>query len=159
MIVDISSPFNTYMNMVTAVAVTVGLVTGYLRDQRLARNNEKVATAVAGVAVKAEKVADAVVGVKTELNVSKEEVAVHREDEKQAFGTLNNKLDATHRIVNAQKTAMMRKVADAQLVALTMAQGMLEVLPNSEKIRTAVATAQALYDQSMKDLEVKEQEA
>jgi len=141
---DTSNPFNTYMNMVTAVAVTVGLVTGYLRDRRLERSNARVATEV--------------VHVKDELSVSKEEVATHRQDEKQAFGTLNNKLDATHKIVNAQKTAMMQKVADAQLVALTMAQAMLELLPSSEKMRTAVATAQALYDQSMKDLEVKQEE-
>jgi len=145
MTVDASNPFNTYMNMITAVAVTVGLVTGYMRDRRLEKSNAKVATEV--------------VHVKDELKVSKEEVAGHREDEKHAFGTLNQKLDATHKIVNAQKTAMMQKVADAQLVALTMAQGMLEMLPSSEKFKLAVAKAQALYDESLKDLEVKEQES
>ncbi len=158
MTADTVNPFNTYMNMVTAVAVTVGLVTGYFRDRRLEKSNTKVATAVATVAIKAEKVADAVLVVKDDMATSKEEVATHREDEKLIFGNIQSKVDATHAIVNAQKTAMMRKLADSQLFTLTLAQAMLEDKPHSQKLKDTVAAAQALYNDSVKDLEIKQVE-
>jgi uncharacterized membrane-anchored protein YhcB (DUF1043 family) len=148
---DTANPFNTYMNMVTAVAVTVGLVMGYFRDKRLA-------TGTAQVATEARKVASAVVDVKTELNTSKEEVATHRLDEKQAFGTLQNKVDATHIIVNAQKTAMMQKLADSQLFTLTLAKMVQQSRPEDIALRDAVSSAQALYDASLRDLEIKQRE-
>lgn len=149
---DVANPFNTYMNMVTAVAVTAGLITTYFRDKRLAKGT-------LAVAIEAKKVASAVVEVKTELSTSKEEVIAHRLDEKQVFDNIQKKVDATHIIVNAQKTAMMQKLADAQQVNLLMAQAMLEDKPDNQKLKLAVASAQALYDASLRDLATKQQES
>ena len=67
MMADTANPFNTYMNMVTAVAVTVGLVMGYFRDKRLA-------TGTAQVATEAKKVASAVAEVKIDMGASRDEV-------------------------------------------------------------------------------------
>jgi hypothetical protein len=126
MIVDSQSPFNTYMNMVTAMAVTAGLITSYFRDQRLAKGTADVATT-------AKKTSDVV-------------------------GEVKNTVDATHVIVNAQKTAMIQKMANAQLLTLTMAQAMLEDKPNSKKLQEAVVAAQTLYDETMRDLAQKKAE-
>ena len=126
MIADPQSPFNTYMNMITAVAVTAGLITSYFRDRRLTRGTEQVAT-------EAKKVAGVV-------------------------GEVKDTVDATHVIVNAQKTAMMQKMANAQLLTLTMAQAMLEDKPKSQKLQEAVAAAQALYDETLRDLAQKKAE-
>jgi uncharacterized membrane-anchored protein YhcB (DUF1043 family) len=151
MTADVANPFNTYMNMVTAVAVTVGLVMGYFRDRRLEKSNAKVATEV--------------VHVKDELNTSKEEVATHRENEKTVFGTIQAKLDKanetadkTHTIVNSQRTAILKKLVDSQLFTLTLAKAMLEDKPHSQHLKVAVTKAQALYDASVRDLEIKQQE-
>jgi len=138
---DAQTTLTIYMMMVVAVATTFNAIVPPIlaarRDKRLAAGTKQV----------------------------KDEVAAHRVDEKHALGTINEKLDsndkkldATHKIVNAQKTAMMQKVADAQLGFLTLAKAMLADKPENGKLREAVAAAQALYDQSLRDLEVKEQE-
>jgi hypothetical protein len=152
MMADFQSTLVTYMSMVTALAVSANLIMAARRDKRLAAGT-------AQVAIKAEQVAKAVVEVKDELNISKDEVAGHRKDEAKAFGTLQDKVNATHIIVNAQKTAMMQKLADSQLFTLTLAQAMLDEKPHNQKLKDAVASAQALYDQSIRDLRQKEKES
>jgi hypothetical protein len=148
---EIQGTMVTYMSMVTALAVTANLVMAARRDKRLAAGTKEVA-------VKAEQVAAAVVEVKAELNVSKEEVATHRLDEHRAFSTLQDKVDATHVIVNAQKTALMQKLVDSQFFALTLAQSILRDHPEDGELKKAVAAAQALYDVSLRDLEIKKRE-
>ncbi len=139
------------MSMVTAVAVSANLIMAARRDKRLAAGTKEVA-------VKAAEVATAVVEVKKELSTSKDEVAAHRLDEATIFGNIQKKVDATHIIVNAQKTAMMQKVTDAQFLTLTMAKAMLRNQPHDEELKSAVIAAQALYEQSMKDLQIKRDE-
>jgi len=121
-----ANPFNTYMNMVTALAVTVGLVTSYFRDRRLARGTAQVATA------------------------AKEAATI--------VGEVKNTVEATHTIVNSQRTAIMQKLADSQLFTLTLAQSILAMHPEDEMLKGAVLRAQALYDASLHDLKIKKQE-
>jgi len=84
--------------------------------------------------------------------------ARQRKAGEKALGQIQSKVNATHVIVNAQKTAMMQKIANAQLIALTMAQALLEERPHSTKLQKAVAAAQALYDETLRDLAEKEAE-
>jgi len=132
------------------------------RDNEVARilreRDEKLAAAAEQVRLQTKIAAEKVEQVRLEQELAKEEVAHHRIEEKKAFNGLQDKVDATHVIVNAQKTAMMRKLADSQLFTLTLAQAMFEEKPHSQKLKMAVASAQALYDASMRDLAKKEEE-
>lgn len=152
---DAQTTLTIYMMMVVALSTTTNLI---LTPILAARRDRRLAAGTKEVAEQAEKVAAAVVEVKNDMSGSKAEVIAHRQEEKQIFSNLQNKVDATHIIVNAQKTAMMQKMANAQLGMLTMTQAMLEEKPNSAKLKQAVAVAQALYDESLKDLQRKEAE-
>lgn len=152
---DVHGTLVTYMSMVTALAVTINLI---LAPILASRRDKRLAAGTAQVAAEAKNVAKAVVEVKDELSVSKDEVLAHREDEKQVFSAIQDKVDKTHVIVNAQKTAMMQKLVDAQLFTLTLATAMLEERPENHKLRDAVAAADAIYKESLKDLKQKAQE-
>ena len=157
--------FTAYMAMITALAVTLKFILDLWAQRRLRIINEALAAGTKAVAAQAEKAAVAVVEVKKELNISKEEVAAHRENEKAVFGTIEAKLDKanetadkTHTIVNSQRTAILQKLVDSQLFTLTLAKAMLEDKPHSQHLKVAVTKAQALYDASVRDLEIKQQE-
>jgi hypothetical protein len=66
--------------------------------------------------------------------------------------------DATHVIVNSQKTAMMEELRSSRLLTLGMANALLRQNPSSLDLKEAAITAQALYDKSVVDAAAKEKE-
>jgi hypothetical protein len=171
-----SSTLNSLMFMVTALAVCytawvnarskareeAKAEANKVRDEKLAEairvRDEKLAEGTAAVAAKAAEVAAAAVTVKESLDAHDQETLTHRNHEEGILKKIEATTDRTHVIVNAQKTAMMQKLQNAQLLTLTMAKAMLKKDRKNRTLKSAVATAQALYDESARDLARKEEE-
>lgn len=133
-----------YMSMVTAISVTTNLIyTGIMNKRR----DEKVAV----VAMKAADVATATEKVRHHLNESDTATTTK-------LNGIQDTSDKIHTIVNAQKTAMMKKLQDSQFLTLTMAKVLLRQDPKNVELGQAVAAAQALYDENARDLARKEEE-
>jgi len=125
--------------LVVAVSTTVNTVLAPILARR---RDKKLAAGTAQVAVKAAEVAEAVVAVKTELDLSKGEVAAHRIEEARAFGDLKDVTNKTHVIVNSQKTEMLQDALLSRKANLNLAKLLLKKSPHDQDVKEMVKIAE-----------------
>ena len=127
---DPQNPFNTYMNMVTALAVTVGLVMAYFRDKRLAGGTKAV---------------------REHLDQSDTKTNAALSDIK----TTNDKI---HIIVNSGKTKALEDTQAARLANLAMAKLLLKDHPDDPDFQELVRQSQEFYDRTTHELNINKQD-